>query len=387
MGRIKRAFNGNFTMIHNEYLDDKRLGSTELGWLTFMLSRPDNWNFCIEGLAKTHSDGKTKIMSALKKLEECGYLKRTRIIDKSTGRVVDWLYEFSDESHPEWIEQQGKSETIDDVPHSDYPDVVNQSQSSTNQINTDYDESDSAAAPIDDEIQQVYQNYDALVKESIEYERLCTECGSKTVNRIKDVMLNVLMSPCNTIRIGKVDINANDAKECFMSIEYKHVKKIIAAISNKSIRSFSHYVTTALYNAVKDIRIQKPVEFQTYKTDNLAFYAEACDYSFNSKQMEYIENVMIGIVPFCGTDAEYNDVELVRYEYLRKIYLRMMAQDSQKHIRNKFSYFSAMLEKELSEKGKNKSICNVPAGDNGSHSYNLDLLLKHAMDNIPTIKN
>ena len=61
MGRIKRAFNGNFTMIHNEYLDDKRLGSSELGWLTFMLSRPDNWNFCIEGLAKTHSDGKISI--------------------------------------------------------------------------------------------------------------------------------------------------------------------------------------------------------------------------------------------------------------------------------------------------------------------------------------
>lgn len=221
MGRIKRAFNGNFTMIHNEYLDDKRLGSTELGWLTFMLSRPDNWNFCIEGLAKTHSDGKTKIMSALKKLEECGYLKRTRIVDKSTGRVIDWLYEFSDESHPEWIEQESESfddAPNDDTPHSDFPDMENLPQSSTNQINTDYDESDSAAALVDEKIQQMYQNYDALVKETIEYDRLCTECGSKTVNRIKDIMLNVLMSPCNTIRIGKDDIDVEDAKECFMSI-------------------------------------------------------------------------------------------------------------------------------------------------------------------------
>lgn len=145
-------------------------------------------------------------------------------------------------------------------------------------------------------------------------------------------------------------------------------------------------MTTALYNAVKDIRIQKPDEFQIYKTDNLAFYAEACDYSFNSKQMEYIENVMIGIVPYSGVNDEYRDVELVRYEHLRKLYLRMMAQDSQKRIRNKFSYFSAMLEKELSEKGKNKALCHVAASDN-DHSYNLDLLLKHAIDNIPTIKN
>ncbi|UKI15482.1 MAG: helix-turn-helix domain-containing protein [Ruminococcus sp.] len=94
MGAIRRSFKKNFTMVHNEYLNDPRLGGAEMGWLTYMLSRPDNWNFSIEGLAHTHSDGKTKIITALNKLKSFGYFRRIKLIDDTTGRIIDWVYEF-----------------------------------------------------------------------------------------------------------------------------------------------------------------------------------------------------------------------------------------------------------------------------------------------------
>lgn len=80
MGAIRRKFSTNFTMVHNEYLNDSRLSGSEMGWLTYMLSRPDNWNFSIEGLAHTHSDGKTRIMTTLSK-ESCISSKTERSLN------------------------------------------------------------------------------------------------------------------------------------------------------------------------------------------------------------------------------------------------------------------------------------------------------------------
>ena len=85
----------DFTTFHNAMWKDYTLGSTERGVLGTMVYLPDNWNFSIKGLAKILPDGERKIATALKKIEEAGYLRRVRIY--SDGRIVDWEYQFSDE--------------------------------------------------------------------------------------------------------------------------------------------------------------------------------------------------------------------------------------------------------------------------------------------------
>ena len=59
-----------------------------------MLSLPDNWEFSGRGLAAILPDGRDKVFSSLRRLEEHGYLQRNKITLK--GKVVDYEYEFCD---------------------------------------------------------------------------------------------------------------------------------------------------------------------------------------------------------------------------------------------------------------------------------------------------
>ena len=90
MGKIQSAFVSDFTVLHNNFQRDKRLGLDERGMLSFLLTLPDDWNFSIEGLTKVLPNGKTKIMTTLNKLKEFGYFRRRKIVDSTTGRIIDW---------------------------------------------------------------------------------------------------------------------------------------------------------------------------------------------------------------------------------------------------------------------------------------------------------
>lgn len=381
MGAVRRKFKDNFTMVHNEYLNDPRLGSSEMGWLTFMLSRPDNWNFSIEGLAHTHSDGKTKIITALNKLKALGYFRRIKLIDSSTGRIIDWIYEFSDEVQPEWIETEDVCETYEQ-PHSDFPDMENQPQSSTDKISTDIDDSDSEGAADEEtketeDQEQEFINYNNIIKAQIDYDRLCSECDKYTIDRIKDIILEVMMYRGNIIRIANKDIETEEVKELFGAIEFKHIKKIYELIQGKQIRNFKSYIRKSLFNAVRDVKIKKPNEYTSYDNETLLLYADACDNKFNNEQMVYIENRLLSIIPYCTETVDRYDVELERYEYLRTLYLRMMAENSQKTIFNKFKYFCTMLENGEYTPRTDKSAKSKKS--NGSPSYDLDAIFEHAL--------
>lgn len=80
----------SFTTIDNYLIDDVNLKPESKGFLIFMLSKPDNWQFSFSYLMKALGVGEKSVRSNLKKLEELKYLKRERIND-STGKYV-WVY-------------------------------------------------------------------------------------------------------------------------------------------------------------------------------------------------------------------------------------------------------------------------------------------------------
>ena len=59
-----------------------------------MISMPENWKFSIKGLSAILPDGERKISTALKELENRGYLIRKRIY--VNGKIAEWIYLFSD---------------------------------------------------------------------------------------------------------------------------------------------------------------------------------------------------------------------------------------------------------------------------------------------------
>ncbi|MCM1529751.1 MAG: helix-turn-helix domain-containing protein [Alistipes sp.] len=93
---LQKKVNDDFTIVHNAFIRDPKLGINGRGILLTMLSMKDGWNFSVKGLAAILPDGEKRVSTALHALEDLGYLKRTRITDKQ-GKVVEWEYTFSDE--------------------------------------------------------------------------------------------------------------------------------------------------------------------------------------------------------------------------------------------------------------------------------------------------
>lgn len=81
----------DYTLISNYHLRDRELSCKACGLLSKMLSLPEEWDYTTRGLAAICKDGVDFISSALKELEQRGYLVRTRIRDDK-GRITDVEY-------------------------------------------------------------------------------------------------------------------------------------------------------------------------------------------------------------------------------------------------------------------------------------------------------
>lgn len=85
--RIKK--HETFTRIENETLRDPLLTFKATGLLAFMLSRPDDWHFFIEELARAKTDGEFSVRSAMIELIDRGYVVREEV--REEGRIVAYL--------------------------------------------------------------------------------------------------------------------------------------------------------------------------------------------------------------------------------------------------------------------------------------------------------
>ena len=84
--------NSNYTVISNYHLRDMNLSLKAKGLLSFMLSLPDNWNYSEMGLVSCLKENRSAIRSALKELEECGYLVRYQV-RKEGGKFSEIVYD------------------------------------------------------------------------------------------------------------------------------------------------------------------------------------------------------------------------------------------------------------------------------------------------------
>lgn len=120
---LQKRVNDDFTVVHNAFIRDEKLGINARGLLLTMLSMKDGWNFSIKGLAAILPDGEKRVSTALHSLEHLGYLKRNRLTDKH-GKVIEWEYMFSDE--PIFLENTENKESDEkEKPHSCFGDVDN----------------------------------------------------------------------------------------------------------------------------------------------------------------------------------------------------------------------------------------------------------------------
>ena len=81
----------DFTVMCNHHLRNVKLSLKAKGLLSLMLSLPEDWDYTTKGLACICKDGVDSITSALKELENHGYLTRQRTRYEN-GRLGDITY-------------------------------------------------------------------------------------------------------------------------------------------------------------------------------------------------------------------------------------------------------------------------------------------------------
>lgn len=93
MAIIRQKRKKRFSIVDNKIIEDERLSFKARGLLIYMLSKPDDWKFYTDELAKRSSkDGVSAIKSALNEIENAGYLTRKQD-HKKNGQFAsqDWL--------------------------------------------------------------------------------------------------------------------------------------------------------------------------------------------------------------------------------------------------------------------------------------------------------
>ncbi len=100
-GKIKKM-DVPFTQVANSVLNDQKLSWKAKGIFAYLYSKPEGWDFSGHRIKNDGSDGKASVFSAIKELEESGYLKREK---KKDGKVS---YSIAYKPDPE-NQDQGQS--------------------------------------------------------------------------------------------------------------------------------------------------------------------------------------------------------------------------------------------------------------------------------------
>ena len=89
--------NGNYTVMSNYHLRDRRLSYKAKGLLSFMLSLPDDWDYSINGLVSISKESIKAIRTILKELQDNSYLAINKVQnDKGQFEYEYLIYEKPD---------------------------------------------------------------------------------------------------------------------------------------------------------------------------------------------------------------------------------------------------------------------------------------------------
>lgn len=86
MTTIRVARRHRFTSIDRRTINDHRLSFRARGVLVWLLDKPDDWHSTSVQIAREAKEGRDAVRAALAELETAGYLVRSRIQDRGTGR-------------------------------------------------------------------------------------------------------------------------------------------------------------------------------------------------------------------------------------------------------------------------------------------------------------
>ena len=267
--RVERT--GDYTVMSNFHLKDKRLSLKAKGLLSQMLSLPDDWDYTLSGLSYINRESKDAIRSAVNELETAGYIRRRQTTDAS-GKFAANEYTI--------FERPIEGEPMLDKPSSENPITVNPSavnplpenptqlntkKSNTQKQNTHGSNTDSipfreTAAVIPPERKgrdamsvSEMESYRDLILENIEYDHLCREFTTyrEDLDEIVELMVETVCAKRKTTRIAGSDFPHEVVRSRFLKLDCSHIEFVMECLRNNTteIRNMKQYLLAVLFNA------------------------------------------------------------------------------------------------------------------------------------------
>ena len=250
--------NRGYTVMANFHLRDKNLSLKAVGLLSKMLSFNDGWQFSTRGLSAICKEGPDAILSALRELENYGYLVRHQARDEK-GRMssmVFEIYEKPQEVLPEagnpYTENPDADNPVTEKPYTGNPAQRNTDQVITEKTNTSLNNYQSINLDGMDRMDE-RESYRELLWENLELDILAhdTRLDMDRVNELLEIMLDAVCSTSPTIRINGEDMPQQVVKSRFLKLNSSHIEYVLEAMNKNpsDIRNIRAYLLTALYNA------------------------------------------------------------------------------------------------------------------------------------------
>lgn len=247
----------DYVVMAKHHLREKDISLKSKGLLSLILSLPEDWNYSTRGLASICKEGVDSIGSALRELENAGYLVRNKLRD-GKGRITDTeyiIYEFPQKpdtpppctGNPYPVNPRptkprpGNSELLNiDIPNTKkvIPDLSSIHQS----ITTDRD------AMITIDSMDIYRE---IIRDNIEYEYLYQQYDPGALDEIVELMTETACVTKKTIRISGEDKPSKLVKSCMLKIDRSHIEYVLDCMDENTtdVRNIKSYLLTAIYNA------------------------------------------------------------------------------------------------------------------------------------------
>ena len=293
----------NYTVMSNTHLKDRRLSYKSKGLLSVILSLPPDWDYTITGLSVIAADGVDSVKTAIKELEQYGYVTRTQLRDER-GRMAQneyRVYENPDDN-PDYVSSEQDSPEMDApvdnaaehkpnksvpkkkskrnfsvCPSAENPSTVTPTADNTradtieklniNILNTDKSiHSFTPAQEREDRIELIDKGknisfssvakrelYSEIIRENICYEDKYAHniSDSQQVDELVSIMTDVICSSSPTIRVNGEAVSHEVVKSRFLKLTDEEIDYVLYAMQHNSSRigNIRSYLITMLYNS------------------------------------------------------------------------------------------------------------------------------------------
>ncbi|MEA5085042.1 MAG: DUF6017 domain-containing protein [Lachnospiraceae bacterium] len=258
---------GDYTVMSNHHLKNRKLSLRAKGLLSLMLSLPEDWDYTLKGLACINREGVDAIRMAIRELETEGYIIRSRVRNEK-GQLADTEYIIHEKPIlvSPTLEKPMLENPIQVKPTLEKPTLENPTQLSTKELNTDLSNTkvsnpiqsnpkDEPAADRNGMEQRAL--YREIILENIEYEHFLqnNRFDIDKLNEVVDLMVNTVCTSRKIIRIAGDDYPAEVVKSKFLKLDSGHIDYVFECMKNNTtyVRNIKKYMLAVLFNAPSTI--------------------------------------------------------------------------------------------------------------------------------------